>query len=88
MAASALSIGCHFSPSYHYKRSLQTASAYSLPTFSSSLCRIRGPRLLRNGVLAGAEDKARGGSSPTPPNQQEVQPHNEKKLEVFVPIPL
>ncbi|XVE66789.1 hypothetical protein DITRI_Ditri08aG0107400 [Diplodiscus trichospermus] len=79
----ALSIGCHFSPSYQFKkRPFHTPSIYSLPSFSSSLCRTRGPRLLRNGVLARAEDKARGSSSSsTPPSQQEVQPNNEKQLE-------
>ncbi|XVF67518.1 hypothetical protein PTKIN_Ptkin10aG0127700 [Pterospermum kingtungense] len=80
----ALSIGCYFSPSYHFKKiSRHTPSVHSLPTFSSSLCRIRGPRLLRNGVLARAEDKAReGSSSPTPPPpSQQVQSLNEKKLE-------
>ncbi|XP_022745775.1 sodium/proton antiporter 1-like isoform X3 [Durio zibethinus] len=79
----ALSIVCHFSPSYQFKkRSFHTPSVCSLPCFSSSLCRIRGPRLLRNGVLARAEDKARGSSpSSTPPSQREVQPNNEKQLE-------
>ncbi|XP_022745769.1 sodium/proton antiporter 1-like isoform X2 [Durio zibethinus] len=80
----ALSIVCHFSPSYQFKkRSFHTPSVCSLPCFSSSLCRIRGPRLLRNGVLARAEDKARGSSpSSTPPSQREVQPNNEKQLEL------
>ncbi|OMO63285.1 hypothetical protein COLO4_32603 [Corchorus olitorius] len=39
---------------------------------------IRGPKLLRNGVLARAEDKARGSSSTNPP----VQPNKEKQLEL------
>ncbi|OMO74013.1 hypothetical protein CCACVL1_17018 [Corchorus capsularis] len=74
----ALSIGSHFSPSFQFKkRSFHTPSVHPLPSFGSSLCRIRGPKLLRNGVLARAEDKARGSSSPNPP----VQPNKEKQLE-------
>ncbi|XVF01321.1 hypothetical protein REPUB_Repub04eG0077800 [Reevesia pubescens] len=79
-----LSIRTHFPPSCQFKkRSFHTPSVYSLPTFSSSssICRIRVPRLLRNGILARAEDKARGSSSPPPPSasQKEVQPNNEKQ---------
>ncbi|XP_021280484.1 sodium/proton antiporter 1 [Herrania umbratica] len=77
----ALSIGSHFSPSYHFKkRSFHCPSVHSLPSFGSSLCRIRAPRLLRNGVLARAEDKARDSSS-SPTTQQQGQPNKEKQLE-------
>ncbi|WRX16138.1 Citrate transporter-like domain - like 1 [Theobroma cacao] len=77
----ALSIGSHFSPSYHFKkRSFHSPSVHSVPSFGSSLCRIRAPRLLRNGVLARAEDKARDSSS-SPPTQQQFQPNKEKQLE-------
>ncbi|KAK8562888.1 hypothetical protein V6N13_018560 [Hibiscus sabdariffa] len=82
----ALSIGSHFSPTYRFKqRSFHAPSVYSLPSFGASLCRIRGPRLLRDGVLARAEDKAKGSSSPPPPppppSQREVQYNNENQIE-------
>ncbi|TYI37576.1 hypothetical protein ES332_A03G222100v1 [Gossypium tomentosum] len=74
----ALSIGTHFSPSCRFKnRSLHAPSVYSLPSFGTSLYRSRVPRLLSNGVLARAEDKARGSSSPS---QRQVQPNNEEQI--------
>lgn len=85
----ALSIGTHLSPLQQFKkRSLHSpsltsvSSLHSLSSFDTYQCRIRGPRLLGNGVLARAEDKARESSSSI---QQEAQhqPNNQKQFQVL-----
>lgn len=84
----SFSVGMHLSPARHFKkRSLPFPSAVlqaqpSLPSYGSSLCRTRGARLLSGGVLARAEDKARGSkSSSSSLEEQQSQPNSEKQLE-------
>ncbi|KAH9655893.1 Sodium/proton antiporter 1 [Citrus sinensis] len=83
----ALSIGTHLSPLQQFKkRSLHSpsltsvSSLHSLSSFDTYQCRIRGPRLLGNGVLARAEDKARESSSSIQQEAQQ-QPNNQKQFQ-------
>ncbi|PQM38073.1 Na(+)/H(+) antiporter NhaD isoform X1 [Prunus yedoensis var. nudiflora] len=58
----------------------------SQPCFGSSLRGIRGSRLLGSGILARAEDKARGSnSSSSSAQQQQVQPRSEKEFQDLSP---
>lgn len=90
----SFSVGMHFSPTHHFKkRSLLSSSLPSallqaqpsFPCYGSSLCRTRGTRLLGNGVLARAEEKARGSTSSSSSSfqEQQGQPNSEKQLEVY-----
>ncbi|PQM42663.1 Na(+)/H(+) antiporter NhaD isoform X1 [Prunus yedoensis var. nudiflora] len=89
----SLSIGFRLPPSHHHlkKRLLpflsQTQSlSPSQPCFGSSLRGIRGSRLLGSGILARAEDKARGSnSSSSSAQQQQVQPSSEKEFQDLSP---
>ncbi|CAB4320902.1 unnamed protein product [Prunus armeniaca] len=89
----SLSIGVRLPPSHHHlkKRSLpflsQTQSlSPSHPSFGSSLRGIRGSRLPGSGILARAEDKARGSnSSSSSAQQQQVQPSSEKEFQDLSP---
>ncbi|KAH9695380.1 Sodium/proton antiporter 1 [Citrus sinensis] len=83
----ALSIGTHLSPLQQFKkRSLHSpsltsvSSLHSLSSFDTYQCRIRGPRLLGNGVPARAEDKARESSSSIQQEAQQ-QPNNQKQFQ-------
>lgn len=85
----ALSIGTHLSPLQQFKkRSLHSpylasvSSLHSLSSFGTYQCRIRGPRLLGNGVLTRAEDKARESSSSIQQEAQQ-QPNNQKQFQVL-----
>ncbi|XP_021892387.1 sodium/proton antiporter 1 isoform X2 [Carica papaya] len=80
----ALSIGSHLSSSreprrraFSYPPPVSLPSIQSFPSSRSSLCKIRGPRLLRHGILARAENEAKGSSSPLPSRQST----NEKQLQ-------
>ncbi|KAJ7967513.1 Na+/H+ antiporter [Quillaja saponaria] len=91
----ALSIGIYLSPSQQFRNhSLPSQSQrlhitqsylFSPPIFGSSFCRIRGPKLLHNGVLARAEDKAKDSSSTAQP--QQAQPNSQKQLQELTPKP-
>ncbi|KAH0976909.1 hypothetical protein GBA52_027646 [Prunus armeniaca] len=89
----SLSIGVRLPLSHHHlkKRSLpflsQTQSlSPSHPCFGSSLRGIRGSRLPGSGILARAEDKARGSnSSSSSAQQQQVQPSSEKEFQDLSP---
>ncbi|XP_048337406.2 sodium/proton antiporter 1 isoform X1 [Ziziphus jujuba] len=85
----SFSVGTHLSPSYHFKNSslssqsppsfLQTQSSFlSKPCFGSSVPGIRAPRLLGNGVLARAEDKAKSSSQAW---QQQLQSNSQKQFQ-------
>lgn len=83
----ALSIGSHLSSSreprrraFSYPPPVSLPSIQSFPSSRSSLCKIRGPRLLRHGILARAENEAKGSSSPLPSRQST----NEKQLQVEI----
>ncbi|XP_059447991.1 sodium/proton antiporter 1 [Corylus avellana] len=91
----SFSVGMHISPTHHFKKRSHISSSLpsyllqaqpSLPCFGSSLCRTRGTRLLGNGVLARAEDKARGSTSSSSSFQeQQAQPNPESQLEELRP---
>ncbi|GLT51233.1 hypothetical protein SLA2020_246560 [Shorea laevis] len=82
----AFSLGTQFSP-FHRLKYLPHLSSSPKPlhslrylaSFGSPFCRIRVPRLVGDGVLARAEDKAK--ASPPPPVQEEAESNNEKQLE-------
>ncbi|KAJ4716252.1 Na+/H+ antiporter [Melia azedarach] len=83
----ALSIGTHLSPLQQFNKSslhspslTSASSPHSFPSFGTSLCRIRGPKLLGNVVLARAEDKARESSSSSQQEAQQ-QPSNGNKFQ-------
>lgn len=83
----ALSIGTHLSPLQQFKKSslhtpslTSVSSLHSLSSFDTYQCRIRGPRLPGNGVLARAEDKARESSSSIQQETQQ-QPNNQKQFQ-------
>jgi Na+/H+ antiporter NhaD/arsenite permease-like protein len=83
MAFLSISIGTHHFNNYS-KLSLSFPQTQpSVPShhcFGSSLCSTKGLRLLRNGLLARAEDKTRGSSSSSSSSFQ-PQPNSEKQLE-------
>ncbi|MED6159217.1 Sodium/proton antiporter 1 [Stylosanthes scabra] len=71
MATFSIGAHTHLSMFHHFRNSrLSLHRLHSLESSPSSLCRIKGPSLQRNHVLARAEDKARGSSTST---QQEFQ---------------
>ncbi|MED6144618.1 Sodium/proton antiporter 1, variant 2 [Stylosanthes scabra] len=71
MATFSIGAHTHLSMFHHFRNStLSLHRLHSLEPSPSSFCRIKGPSLLRNHVLARAEDKARGSSTST---QQEFQ---------------
>lgn len=85
MASLSISIGTHLSSTCHFKNYSLPQTQNSVPShhcFGSSLCRTRGPRLLGNGVLARAEDKARGStSSSSSSSQPQPNSNSENQLE-------
>ena len=86
MASLSISIGTHLSSTCHFKNYSLPQTQNSVPSrhcFGSSLCRTRGPRLLGNGVLARAEDKARGSTSSSSSSSQ-PQPNSENQLAVIL----
>lgn len=83
----SFSIGAHLPQSHHQfkKRPLLFFSqtqclAPSQPCFGSSLRGLRGSRFLGNGMLARAEEKARGSGSG---QQPKAQSKSEKELQVL-----
>lgn len=90
----SLSIGTHHLHTAnqlkkHCFHSISSTPLSSLPfksSFGSSLCKLRGSRILGNGLLARAEDRAQG-SSPPPPSssnkRQGQQPNIDNQLQVL-----
>nr|ACN78492.1 putative Na+/H+ antiporter [Arachis hypogaea] len=71
MATFSIGTHTHLCMFHHFRNSrLSLHGLHSLQSSPPSLCRIRGPSLLRNHVLARAEDKARGSSTSS---QQQFQ---------------
>ncbi|KAJ8763468.1 hypothetical protein K2173_002351 [Erythroxylum novogranatense] len=87
----SLSIGTyHLNPKHQFKKHtflFTQTSLSSLPSrscFSPSWCGLKGPGVLGNGLLARAEDKAKGSSSSSPASsiqQQSEQPNIDKQLQ-------
>ncbi|KAM3742817.1 hypothetical protein ACB098_07G096800 [Castanea mollissima] len=90
MASLSISIGTHLSSTRHFKNYSLPQIQNSVPShhcFGSSLCRTRGSRLLGNGVLARAEDKARGSTSSSSSSSQPQPNYNsENQLEELTQI--
>ena len=90
----SLSVGTHH---LHTANQLKKHSFYSISStplsslpykslFGSSLCKLRGSRILGNGLLASAEDKAKGPSSPPPSSSNKrrgQQPSIDNQLQVL-----
>ncbi|KAB5520732.1 hypothetical protein DKX38_025051 [Salix brachista] len=92
----SLSVGTHHLHSTNQLKKLSFHSISSTPlsslpyksSFGSSLCKLRGSRILGNGLLASAEDKAKGPSSPPPSSlnkQQGQQPSIDNQLQDLEP---
>ena len=90
----SLSIGTHHLHTAnqlkkHSFLSISSTPLSSLPYksyFGSSLCKLRGSRILGNGLLPRAEDKAKGSSSPPPSSsnkRQGQQPNIDNPLQVL-----
>ncbi|KAJ6302523.1 hypothetical protein OIU77_016590 [Salix suchowensis] len=75
----------------HSFHSISSTPLSSLPcksSFGSSSCKLRGSRILGNGLLASAEDKAKGPSSPPPSSsnkRQGQQPSIDNQLQDLEP---
>ncbi|KAK4758521.1 hypothetical protein SAY87_019822 [Trapa incisa] len=87
----SLSLGTHISPSRRCRRystppfsSIHHNPSVSIPfkylLANSPPCRIRAPRSLRGGILARAEDEAKGSASFIQPQQQAPQPNYDGRL--------
>ncbi|RYR37256.1 hypothetical protein Ahy_A09g042172 isoform A [Arachis hypogaea] len=73
MATFSIGTHTHLCMFHHFRNSrLSLHGLHSLQSSPPSLCRIRGPSLLRNHVLARAEDKARGSSTSSPQQFQDL----------------
>nr|AQN76138.1 Na+/H+ antiporter [Populus euphratica] len=92
----SLSIGTHHLHTAnqfkkHSFHSISSTPLSSLPyksSFGYSLCKLRGSRILGNGLLARAEDRAKGSSSPLPPSsnkRQGQQPNIDNQLQDLEP---
>lgn len=90
----SLSLGTHFSPSGRHRRYSTpplppihlhpSVSIHSQSLLASSLLyRIRAPGPLRGGILARAEDEAKGSSSSVRPQEQDPQPNSDGRFEVL-----
>nr|AQN76162.1 Na+/H+ antiporter [Populus pruinosa]AQN76164.1 Na+/H+ antiporter [Populus pruinosa] len=92
----SLSIGTHHLHTAnqfkkHSFHSISSTPLSSLPyksSFGYSLCKLRGSRILGNGLLARAEDRAKGSSSPPPSSsnkRQGQQPNIDNQLQDLEP---
>ncbi|KAJ6424361.1 hypothetical protein OIU84_025202 [Salix udensis] len=92
----SLSVGTHHLHTTNQLKKLSFHSISSTPlsslpyksSFGSSLCKLRGSRILGNGLLASAEDKAKGPSSPPPSSsnkRQGQQPSIDNQLQDLEP---
>ncbi|KAJ6754777.1 hypothetical protein OIU79_027404 [Salix purpurea] len=91
----SLSVGTHHLHTTNQLKKLCFHSISSTPlssltyksSFGSSLCKLRGSRILGNGLLASAEDKAKGPSSPPPSShkRQGQQPSIDNQLQDLEP---